>query len=62
MRLETTVKTIITKKEWDILIAAKVTLTQLYSLLQDYEYEADVIGNAIDSLKIVTDDIIDEFE
>ncbi|MFU2396095.1 MAG: hypothetical protein ACM670_09200 [Clostridiales bacterium] len=62
MRLETTVRTIITEKEWDTLTAAKVTLAQLFNLLRDYEAEAISIKNAIISLEAVMDDIIDDYE
>ena len=62
MRLETTVRTIITEKEWDTLTAAKVTLAQLFNLLRDYEVEAISIKNAIISLEAVMDDIIDDYE
>ena len=62
MRLETTVKTIITKKEWDTLTAAKITLTQLFDLLQDYKEEAISIKNALISLEAVMNDIIDDYE
>ena len=62
MRLETTVRTIITEKEWDTLTAAKVTLAQLFNLLRDYEAEAISIKNAIISLEVVMDDIIDDYE
>lgn len=62
MRLETTVRTIITEKEWDTLTAAKVTLAQLFNLLRDYEAEAILIKNAIISLEAVMDDIIDDYE
>lgn len=62
MRSETTVKTIVTKEEWDTLTAAKVTLAQLFNLLRDYEAEAISIKNALISLEAVMDDIIDDYE
>lgn len=62
MRLETTVKIMITEKEWDTLTAAKITLAQLFNLLQDYKDEAISIKNALISLEAVMDDIIDDHE
>ena len=62
MRLETTVRTIITEKEWDTLTAAKIILAQLFNLLQNYQEEAISIKNAIISLEAVMDDIIDDYE
>lgn len=62
MKLETTVRTIVTEEEWDTLTAAKVTLTQLFNLLRDYEEEAISIKNALISLEAVMDDIIDDYE
>lgn len=62
MRLETTIRIIVTEKEWDTLTAAKVTLAQLFNLLRDYEEEAISIKNALISLEAVMDDIIDDYE
>ena len=62
MRLETTVKTIVTKDEWEILTAAKIILTQLFNLLQSYKEEADSIKNALISLETVINDTIDDYE
>lgn len=62
MKLETTVRTIVTEEEWNTLTAAKVTLAQLFNLLRDYEAEAISIKNAIISLEAVMDDIIDDYE
>lgn len=62
MRLETTVKTIVTEKEWDTLTAAKVTLAQLYNLLGGYKEEVDSVRNALISLETVMNDVIDDYE
>lgn len=62
MRLETTIRIIVTEKEWDTLTAAKITLAQLSNLLRDYEEEAISIKNALISLEAVMDDIIDDYE
>ena len=62
MRLETTVKIMITEKEWDTLTVAKITLAQLFNLLQDYKDEAISIKNALINLEAVMDDIIDDYE
>lgn len=62
MRLETTVRTIVTEKEWDTLMAAKITLAQLFNLLRDHEEEAISIKNAIANLDVVMGDIIDDYE
>ena len=62
MRLETTVRTIVTEKEWDTLVAAKITLAQLFNWLRDHEEEAISIKNAIASLDTVLGDIIDDYE
>lgn len=62
MRLETTVKTIVTKDEWEVLTAAKIILTQLFNLLQSYKEEADSIKNALISLETVINDTIDDYE
>lgn len=62
MKLETTIRIIVTEKEWDTLTAAKVTLAQLFNLLQDYEEEAISIKNALISLEAVMDDVIDDCE
>lgn len=62
MKLETTIRIIVTEKEWDTLTAAKVTLAQLFNLLRDYEEEAISIKNALISLEAVMDDVIDDCE
>lgn len=62
MRLETTVKTIVTKDEWEILTASKIILAQLFNLLQSYKEEADSIKNALISLETVINDTIDDYE
>ena len=62
MRLETTVKTIVTEKEWDTLTAAKVTLAQLFNLLGGYKEEVDSVRNALISLETVMNDVIDDYE
>lgn len=62
MRLETTVKTIVTKDEWEVLTAAKIILAQLFNLLQSYKEEADSIKNALISLETVINDTIDDYE
>ena len=62
MRLETTVKTIVTKDEWEVLTAAKIILAQLFNLLQNYKEEADSIKNALISLETVINDTIDDYE
>lgn len=62
MRLKTTIETIVTEKEWNTLVAAKITLVELCHLLQNYEGEADSIKNAISSLDTVMNDIIDDYE
>ena len=62
MKLKTTIRVIVTEKEWDILTAAKVTLAQLCSLLQNYEEEAISIKNALISLVAVMDDVIVDCE
>ena len=62
MKLETTIRIVITEKEWDTLTDAKVTLAQLFNLLRDYEEEAISVKNALISLEAVMDDIIDDYE
>lgn len=62
MRLETTVKIMVTEKEWNTLTEAKVILAQLFNLLRSYKEEADSIRNALISLETVTNDIIDDYE
>ena len=62
MKLETTVRIIVTKEEWDTLTAAKVILAQLFNLLRSYKEEADSIRNALISLEAVMDDVIDDYE
>ena len=62
MRLETTVKAIVTEKEFDTLTAAKITLAQLFNLLQNHKEEADLIRKALISLEVVINDVIDDFE
>lgn len=62
MKLETTIRIVVTEKEWDTLTDAKVTLAQLFNLLRDYEEEAISVKNALISLEAVMDDIIDDYE
>lgn len=62
MRLETTVRTIVTEEEWNTLTAAKVILAQLFNLLRSYKEEADSIKNALISLETVMNDTIDDYE
>ena len=62
MRLETTVKIIVTKEEGDTLTAAKIILAQLFNLLRSYKEEADSIKNALISLETVINDTIDDYE
>ena len=62
MKLETTVRIIVTEEEWDTLTAAKVILAQLFNLLRSYKEEADSIRNALISLEAVMDDVIDDYE
>lgn len=62
MKLETTVRIIVTEEEWDTLTAAKVTLAQLFNLLQSYKEEANSIRNALISLETVMNDTIDDYE
>ena len=62
MKIKTTVETIVTEEEWNTLTAAKITLAQLFNLLQDYNEEAISIKNALISLETVMDDIIDDYE
>lgn len=62
MRLETTVKTIVTEEEWNTLTAANVILAQLFNLLRSHKEEADSIRNALISLETVMNDIIDDYE
>ena len=62
MRLETTVRIIVTEEEWNTLTAAKVILAQLFNLLRSYKEEADPIKNALISLETVMNDTIDDYE
>lgn len=62
MKLETTITVNVTEKEWDTLIAAKITLAQLYNLLQNHKEEADLIKKALISLEVVMNDVIGDLE
>lgn len=61
MKLVTTIKTIVTEEEWDTLIGATKVLEQLYNLLQEYD-KVDIVAHAINSIKEVTENIIDDYE
>lgn len=62
MKLETTIKIIVTEEEWNTLTDAKVILAQLFNLLRSYKEEADSIRNALISLETVMNDTIDDYE
>lgn len=60
MKLEIITTINVTEKEWDTLIAAKITLAQLFNLLQNHEEKADLIRKALISLEVVMNDVIDD--
>lgn len=62
MKLVTTIKTILTREEWDILYQASGVLNQLHDLLEDYNEEAKIVNCALNLLEEVMQDVIDDYE
>lgn len=62
MRLDMSIKTVVTEEEWNTLIDASKILDELCQLLQDYEDEARIVFLACEHLEEVMENIIDDCE
>lgn len=62
MRLDVTIKTIVTSDEWAILYEASNVLDQLGILLEDYDNEYEIVKCALDHLEEVMQNVIDDYE
>lgn len=62
MKLDVSIRTVVTEEEWNTLVDASKILDQLRQLLQDYEDEASRVFLACEHLEEVMENIIDDYE
>lgn len=62
MKLDVTIRTIVTSEEWDILCKASDVLDQLCILLEDYDNELEIVDCALNHLEEVMQNVIDDYE
>lgn len=62
MKLNVTIKTVLTQEEWVILCDASAVLDQLRILLEDYDNEFKIIDCALNHLQEVMQNVIDDYE
>lgn len=62
MKLDVTIKTIVTSDEWAILYKASNVLDQLCTLLEGYDNEYEIVSCALDHLEEVMQNVIDDYE
>ena len=62
MKLDVTIKTIVTSDEWAILYEASDVLDQLSILLKNYDNEYEIVRCALAHLEEVMQNVIDDYE
>lgn len=62
MKLDVTIKTVLTQEEWIVLCEASDVLDQLCTLLEDYNNEFEIVHCAFNHLQEVMQNVIDDYE
>lgn len=62
MKLDVTIKTVLTQEEWATLCDASDVLDQLRILLEDYDNEFEIVDCALNHLQEVMQNVIDDYE
>lgn len=62
MKVKKYVEVVANEKEWNTLNDAISVLDQLLSVISNYENESEIVKSALNRLKEVCEDVIDDYE